>query len=162
MSIAVGETLPSVTLKTVGGSGIEDLNIAEYVKGKRVVIFGLPGAFTPACAQQHLPGYVEQADEILAKGVDEILCVAVNDPFVMSHWGESSGAAPKITMIPDGNAEFTKAVGLDFDGSGFGLATRSQRYMMIVQDGVVEALEIEGAPSDVELSSARACLAKLG
>lgn len=162
MTISVGDTLPSVTLKRLGEGGMEDFNLTEYVAGKTVVIFGVPGAFTPSCAQQHLPGYINNADDIKAKGVDEILCMAVNDPFVMQHWGDTSGADGKVTMVPDGNGEFTKALGLDFDGSGFGLATRSQRYMMIVKNGVVDTLEIEGAPSDVELSSAGACLAKLG
>ncbi len=162
MTISVGEKLPSVSVKRLGEGGMEDFNVADYVAGKTVVIFAVPGAFTPSCAEKHLPGYINNAAAIKAKGVDEILCISVNDPFVMKHWGTSAGAEGKITMVPDGNGEFTKALGLDFDGSGAGLATRSQRYMMVVKDGVVESLEIEGAPSDVELSSAETCLARLG
>lgn len=161
MTISTGQNIPSITLKRLGAGGMEDINIADYIAGKKVILFGLPGAFTPSCAQKHLPGYVDHADAIKAKGVDEIICIAVNDPFVMQHWGEVAGADGKVTMIPDGNAELTKALGLEFDGSGFGLATRSKRYAMIVNDGVVESLDVEEAPSDVELSGAQACMLKL-
>lgn len=161
MTIKIGDRIPSVKLKRLGENGMEDLNIAEYVLGRKVIIFGVPGAFTPSCDQKHLPGYVEKAAEIKSKGVDEIICVAVNDPFVMKHWGDVSGAAGKVTMLPDGNAELTKALGLDFDGSGFGLATRSKRFSMIVNDGKIESLELEAAPSDVNLSAADNCLLKL-
>jgi peroxiredoxin len=161
MTISPNQKMPSITLKRLGDAGMEDLNIAEYIAGRKVVIFGVPGAFTPSCDQKHLPGYVANADAIKAKGVDEIICIAVNDPFVMQHWGQSAGAAGKVTMIPDGNAELTRALGLDFDGSGFGLATRCKRFSMIVNDGVVETLDIEEKPSDVELSAAQACLVRL-
>ena len=161
MTISTGQKIPSITLKRLGAGGMEDFNLAEYIAGKKVIIFGLPGAFTPSCAQKHLPGYIDNADAIKAKGIDDIICVAVNDPFVMQHWGEVAGADGKVSMIPDGNADLTKAMGLEFDGSGFGLATRSKRYVMIVNDGVVESLDIEDAPSDVELSGAQACMLKL-
>lgn len=162
MTIQTGDTIPAVTLKRIGADGIEDVNIAELVAGKTVLIFAVPGAFTPSCAQKHLPGYIAKADDLKAKGIDEIICVAVNDPFVMKHWGETAGAEGKVTMLPDGNAEFTEAVGLSMDGSGYGLGTRSLRYSMIVKDGVVESLEVEDSPSDVSVSSAETCLAKLG
>lgn len=161
MAIKVGDKIPSVTLKRLGEGGMEDLNIADYIAKKKVVIFAVPGAFTPACSQKHLPGYIEHAKDIKAKGIDEIICIAVNDPFVMQHWGESAGAKGKVTMIPDGNGEFTKAVGLDFDGSGYGLATRSKRYSMVVENGKVTKLSVEEKPSDVELSGAQACAANL-
>ncbi len=161
MTITTGSTIPSIILKRIGDSGMEDLNIADYIAGKTVIIFGVPGAFTPSCDQKHLPGYIAKADDIKAKGVDEIICIAVNDPFVMDHWAETSGADGKVTLIPDGNAELTKALGLDFDGSGFGLATRCKRFSMLVKNGVVETLDVEASPSDVELSGADACLLKL-
>lgn len=161
MTIKIGDKIPSVTLKRLGESGIEDLNIADYIAGKKVVIFAVPGAFTPACSQKHLPGYIEQAEDIRAKGIDEIICIAVNDPFVMKHWGEANAAKGKVTMIPDGNGEFTKAVGLDFDGSGYGLSTRSRRYSMIVENGKIVKLSVEEKPGDVELSGANACVANL-
>ncbi len=161
MTIAIGDTIPSVTIKHLGASGMEDLNIADYIKGKKVVIFAVPGAFTPSCTEQHLPGYIKHAKDIKDKGVDEIICIAMNDPFVMKHWGEAAGAKGNVTMIPDGNGEFTKAVGMDFDGSGFGLATRSKRYAMVVENGEVKSLKVEEKPSDVELSGAQACMAGL-
>lgn len=161
MTIKTGDKIPAITLKRLGAEGMEDIDIAAHIAGKKVVIFGAPGAFTPSCDQQHLPGYVENADAIRAKGVDEIICIAVNDPFVIDHWGKTAGAEGKVTMIPDGNAALTKALGLDFDGSGFGLATRSKRFAMIVNDGVVESLDIEEKPSDVALSGAQACMVKL-
>jgi len=161
MTIKTNDTIPSITLKRLGDSGMEDLNIADYIANKTVIIFGVPGAFTPSCDQKHLPGYIAKADILKAKGIDEIICIAVNDPFVMDHWAETSGADGKVTLIPDGNAELTKALGLEFDGSGYGLATRSKRFSMLVKNGVVKTLDIEAAPSDVELSSAESCLLKL-
>ncbi|MBK9585904.1 MAG: peroxiredoxin [Alphaproteobacteria bacterium] len=161
MTIKIGDKIPSINLKRLGEGGMEDFNIADYIAKKKVVIFAVPGAFTPACSQKHLPGYIESAKDIKAKGVDEIICIAVNDPFVMKHWGETAGAKDKVTMIPDGNGEFTKAIGLDFDGSGYGLATRSKRYSMIVENGKITKLNVEAKPGDVELSGAQACVVSL-
>jgi peroxiredoxin len=161
MTIKIGDRIPSVKLKHLTDNDMEDINIAEYILGRKVVIFGVPGAFTPSCDQKHLPGYIAKATDIKSRGVDEIICIAVNDPFVMKHWGDVSGADGKVTMMPDGNAELTKALGLDFDGSGYGLATRSKRFSMIVEDGKIQTLEVEAAPSEVELSSADSCLMKL-
>ena len=161
MAIKAGEKIPSVKLKHLGEGGMEEVDIASYVKGKKVVIFGTPGAFTPTCAQKHLPSYINNADKIKSKGVQEIICVAVNDPFVMKHWGMTAGATGKVTMMPDGNAAFTKALGLEMDGTGFGLGLRSQRYSMIVDNGVIIGLQIEASASDMNVSGADICLAKL-
>lgn len=158
MTIKIGDKLPSVTVKRLGDSGMEDVDLAAYVAGKKVVLFAVPGAFTPTCAQKHLPGYIEAANDIKSKGVDEIICVAVNDPFVMKNWGEVAGAANRVTMMPDGLGAFTKAIGMDFDGSGAGLGVRSKRYMMVVENGVVQSLDVEAAPGDHEFSSANACM----
>lgn len=155
-----GDKIPSVKLKRLNDAGnMEEIDFADYIKDRKVVMFALPGAFTPACAQKHLPGYIEQAKEIKAQGIDEIICMAVNDPFVMKHWGEVAGAQGKVTMMPDGNADFAKAVGMDIDLSGAGLATRSKRYSSLINKGVVERLNVEMAPSDVEFSSATSCVA---
>lgn len=161
MTIAVNDIFPSVTTKRLGAAGLEDFTLADAIKGKKVVIFGVPGAYTPSCAQKHLPGYVKNADALKAKGVDAIYCVAVNDPFVMSAWGQSAGVDGKVTMVADGLGTLTKALGLEFDGSGAGLGIRSKRFSMVVENGVVKTLEVEAAPSDVELSSAEVCLLKL-
>jgi peroxiredoxin len=160
MTIQAGDTFPSVTLKRLGAGGMEDLDIAAYIKGRRVVIFAVPGAFTPTCNNQ-LPGYVEQADAIRGGGVDEILCVAVNDPFVMQHWGEVNKTAGKVTMIPDGNAALTKALGMDFDGGGHGLGTRSKRYVMVVANGKVESIDVEASPGNLDVTAAGACVSKI-
>ena len=161
MTIQKGDKIPAVTLKKLGDGGMEDVDMAAYLKGKKAVIFAVPGAFTPTCAQKHLPGYVSQADEIKSKGVDEIICLSVNDPFVMKHWGEVAGADGKVTMMPDGNGALTKAMGLEMDGTGFGLGFRSKRYMMVVEDGVVQDIQIEDNPGEVELSGAEVCAARL-
>lgn len=161
MPIAAGDKIPSVTLKRLGAEGMEDINFAEYVAGKRVVIFGVPGAFTPTCAQKHLPSYIEKIPEFSSKGIQEIICVAVNDPFVMNHWSKISGAEGKITMMPDGNGELTKAMDLVLDGSGAGLGQRSQRYSMVVNDGTVENVEIESNPGEMSVSGADVCVTKL-
>jgi peroxiredoxin len=126
-----------------------------------VVLFAVPGAFTPACSDRHLPGYVLRADELLAKGVDTIACIAVNDAFVLGTWGESVGNDGKVLMLGDGNAEFTAAAGMELDASGFGLGTRSQRYAAILRDGVVTELMVEEVPTNVEVSSVESVLAKL-
>lgn len=162
MTIKIGDSIPAVTLKKMGASGLEEFNTAEALKGKKVVLFAVPGAFTPSCDQKHLPGYVANSEAIKAKGVDEIICVAVNDPFVMNHWGQSAGASGKVTMWPDGNGALAEAMGLTFDGAGAGLGKRFLRFAMLVENGVVKTLDVEAKPSDVELSGAQACLVKLG
>lgn len=161
MTIQKGDTLPGVILKKKGDDGIDDIDTSSYFKNKKVVLFGVPGAFTPPCTEKHLPGYIEKADEIKSNGVDEIICVAVNDPFVVKKWEEVTNVDGKITMLSDGNNEFVQAMGLTFDGSGLGLGTRSRRFSMIVENGVVVDVETEEKPSDVELTSAATCLAKL-
>ena len=145
MTIQVGDRLPAVNLKQLTADGIKDVPITELTKGKKVVLFAVPGAFTPTCSEKHLPGFVEQAEAIKAKGVDAILCVAVNDPFVLERLGEGQRtSAARSNMLSDGNAEFTRAIGLDLDASGFGLGTRSKRYAMVVDDGVVKSSEDRG------------------
>lgn len=161
MTIQVGDRLPAVNLKQLTADGIKDVPITELTRGKKVVLFAVPGAFTPTCSEKHLPGFVEQADAIKAKGVDQILCVAVNDPFVLSAWEKARNVNGKVTILSDGNAEFTRAIGLDLDASGFGLGTRSKRYAMVVEDGVVKNLLVEDVPTQAEKSSASAILAAL-
>lgn len=152
MTIKVGNRLPTTTLVKVTPDGPEQVTTTDFFAGKRVALFAVPGAFTPTCSAQHLPGFIAQADALKAKGVDEIACTAVNDVFVMKAWGQVNSATA-ITMLADGNADFTKAVGLTLDGSKFGMGTRSQRYTMLVDDGVVEQLLVE-APGEFKLSSA--------
>ncbi|HEX6114260.1 MAG TPA: peroxiredoxin [Geminicoccaceae bacterium] len=161
MTIQVGDRLPAVNLKQLTADGIKDVPITELTRGKKVVLFAVPGAFTPTCSEKHLPGFVEQAEAIKGKGVDAILCVAVNDPFVLSAWEKARNVGGKVTMLSDGNAEFTRAIGLDLDASGFGLGTRSKRYAMVVEDGVVKSLMVEDVPTQAEKSSASAILASL-
>ena len=161
MTIQVGDRLPAVSLKQLTPEGIKDVPITDLTRGKKVVLFAVPGAFTPTCSEKHLPGFVDLADDITAKGVDAILCVAVNDPFVVSAWEKARNVGGKVQMLSDGNAEFTRALGLDFDGSAVGLGTRSKRYAMVVEDGVVKALMVEDAPAQAERSSASAILAAL-
>jgi len=157
MPISEGEKIPAVTVKT---SDMKNITTEELFAGKKVVIFAVPGAFTPTCSEQHLPGYITHAEAIRAKGVDSILCVSVNDAFVMGAWGKDRGAGEAVTMIADGNGDFSKALGLDFDGSGIGFGVRSQRYAAIVEDGVVTKLAVE-EPMKFEVSSAEAILAAL-
>ena len=159
MTISVRDKLPDVKLVKATQDGPEAVQSAEYFAGKRVALFSVPGAFTPTCSAKHLPGFVEKASEIKAKGVDEIACTAVNDPFVMKAWGAASGSAD-VTMLADGNGDFAKALGLTMDGSGFGLGTRGQRFAMVVNDGVVEQLHVE-APGDFKVSSAEYVLEQL-
>jgi len=142
MTISVGDRIPELTLKVMGEKGPENIATTDIFKGKKVVMFAVPGAFTPGCSVTHLPGYVINADKIKAKGVDTIICVSVNDAFVMGAWGKESNA-DEILMLADGNAELAKALGLTMDGSGFGLGLRSRRYAMIVEDGVVKHLAVE-------------------
>jgi peroxiredoxin len=161
MTIAVGDRLPEATFKVRTPDGLRDLSVKELTAGRKVVLFAVPGAFTPTCHARHLPSYVEHHDALKAKGVDAIACVAVNDAFVLDAWAKQGEADGKIAMLADGNATFTKAVGLEFDGSGFGLGTRSKRYAMLVEDGVVKALNVEEAPGVMEVSGADRMLTAL-
>jgi len=160
MPIKVGDTIPNVTLKCVTSEGAKDVSTEEFFAGKKVVMFALPGAFTPTCSAKHLPGFVEKAGEIKSKGVDTIACLSVNDFFVMEAWGKAHDALDKIALLADGNGELTRALGLGFDASQFGMGTRSQRCAVIVEDGVVKKLDVE-APSKFEVSSAEAVLRAL-
>ena len=159
MAIHKGDRLPDVPLTIATADGPKPTTSGEYFKGKRVALFAVPGAFTPTCSARHLPSYVEKATELKGKGVDEIACVSVNDPFVMQAWSERDGSQD-ITMLADGNGAFAEAVGLEMDGSKFGLGKRSQRYSMIVDDGVVEQLNVE-APGEYRASSAEHMLDQL-
>ena len=162
MAIKVGDSLPAdVKLKEMGDGGPKDVTVGELFKGKKVVLFAVPGAFTPTCSMKHLPGFVEQAQAIRGKGVDEIVCLSVNDAFVMGAWGDASNARGKVRMLADGNAEFTRTIGLELDASGFGMGSRSQRYAMIVNDGKVEHLFVEPG-GGLKASSAEAVLQALG
>lgn len=159
MSIEVGQSIPSCSLKTMTDNGPADITTADIFDGKKVVLFAVPGAFTPGCSMTHLPGYVVNADKIKAAGVDTIVCMAVNDAFVMGAWGKAQNAE-EILMLADGNGELTKALGLELDGSGFGLGTRSQRFAMIAEDGKVTHLNVEPGPG-VDVSSAETIMGLL-
>ena len=159
MSIQQGDRLPEATLHTMRDGRPTAITTSELFSGKKVVVFAVPGAFTPTCSEAHLPGYVVQADAIKAKGIDDIICVAVNDAFVMGAWGKA-GNADALTMVGDGNGDFTKAIGLEMDGSGFGLGTRSQRYAMVIEDGVVDTLAVETG-GQLDVSSAESILKNL-
>jgi len=159
MTIQVGDRLPDVPLAIAGPDGPQPTTGGEFFKGKKVALFAVPGAFTPTCSARHLPSYVEKAKELKDKGIDEIACVSVNDPFVMGAWNDRDGSSD-ITMLADGNGDFTEALGLTMDGSKFGLGKRSQRYSMIVNDGVVEQLNVE-APGEYRASSAEYLLDQL-
>jgi len=160
MTISVGDRLPDATLMTMTPDGPNKLTTADIFAGKTVALFALPGAFTPTCSAKHLPGFIEKADEIKAKGVDTIACLSVNDVFVMNAWGEQQGAGDKVLMLADGNGEFAKAVGLEMDGSGFGMGTRAQRFSMLVKDGVLAELNVE-APGEFSVSSSDHILGQL-
>ena len=160
MTLKVGDKLPVVTLHIMGEAGPQAVTTSELFDGKKVVLFALPGAFTPTCSAKHLPGFVEQANTIKAKGVDRIICLSVNDVFVMDAWGKDQSVNDQVVMAADGNGEFTQAVGLEMDGSGFGMGQRSQRYALIAEDGVVTTLNVE-QPREFNVSSAEAILAKL-
>ncbi|BAQ16461.1 peroxiredoxin [Methyloceanibacter caenitepidi] len=161
MTIAEGDTLPEATFRTMGPDGIQTLSAKDVFGGKKVVLFAVPGAFTPTCHLKHLPGFIGSADAFKAKGVDDVVCLAVNDPFVLSTWAEATGAGDKVTILSDGNAEFTKKIGMDFDGSGVGLGTRSKRYAMVVEDGTVKVLKTEENPGEANVSDAESMLAAL-
>lgn len=162
MTIAQGDTLPEATLVKMGAEGPEAVSLANHAKGKKVVIFAVPGAFTPTCHSAHVPSFIRTKDQFAAKGVDEIICVSVNDPFVMKAWGESTGATEAgITMLGDAESAFTKAIGMDFSAPPAGLIARSKRYAMIVDDGVVTTLHVEESPGVCEVSGGEALLAEL-
>jgi len=161
MSIAKGDSLPDATFRVLGPEGIESMSTSDVFGGKKIVLFAVPGAFTPTCHLKHLPGFIEAVDKFKEKGVDQVVCVAVNDPFVLNAWGEVAGAKGKITILSDGNGEFTMKIGMEFDGSGVGLGTRSKRYAMVVDDGVVQVLHTEDSPGVCEVSSAEAVLKEL-
>ncbi|WP_435105165.1 peroxiredoxin [Arhodomonas sp. AD133] len=158
MTIAVGDRIPSLTLKTNGPDGPADVTTDELFGGKRVVLFAVPGAFTPGCSNTHMPGFVVHADEILGQGVDDIVCTAVNDAFVLDAWQKDQNAE-RITMLADGNADLARALGLDLDASGGGMGTRSKRYALIANDGVVEYLGVD--TKGVQESSAETVLTRL-
>jgi peroxiredoxin len=161
MPIKEGDKLPDVTMNELAGGKPGAVSLAEISKGKRIVVFAVPGAFTPTCSMKHLPGFVEQSAAIRAKGVDEIVCISINDPFVMKSWGDSLQCDGKVRMIGDWNGAFTKALGLDFDASGHGLGTRGKRFSMLVKDGNVAALHVEETPGAMDVSSAETMLKDL-
>jgi glutaredoxin/glutathione-dependent peroxiredoxin len=160
MTIKIGDRVPSVKLKHVTAEGVSDVDTADLFGGKRVVLFSVPGAFTPTCSKEHLPGYIARADEIKAKGVHDIVCLAVNDAFVMKAWAEAQNVGDKVSLLADGSAVFTKEMGLSQDLGVAGLGVRGKRFSMLVDDGVVKSLEVENAPG-VSVSGADACLTKL-
>ena len=159
MTIQAGDKIPDCTLKTMGDKGPQDIATQDIFSGKKVLLFAVPGAFTPGCSLTHLPGYVVNADKIKAQGVDTIACMSVNDAFVMGAWGKDQNAS-EILMLADGNADFTAALGLELDGSGFGMGTRSQRFAMIVEDGTVSHLNVEDGPG-IDASSAETMMTLL-
>jgi peroxiredoxin len=161
MTIKMGDRIPEATFTIMTSDGPQTRTTEEFFKGRRVVLIGVPGAFTPTCHRNHLPGFVTKADEILGKGIDEIAVTGVNDVFVMDAWAKQSGAEGKLTFLADGSANFVKAIGLSLDMSQRGLGTRSQRYSMLVDDGVVRKLNIEEAPGKAEVSGADALLKAL-
>ena len=160
MTIKVGDRIPDVEVQRMGADGVETLHSSELFAGKKVVLFALPGAFTPTCSAAHLPGFVVHADALREKGVDSIICLSVNDAFVMDAWGKQHNTEDLVMMIADGSARFTRAVGLELDREAAGMGLRSQRYAMVVNDGVVEQLHVE-EPAKFEVSSAESILANL-
>ena len=161
MTIAVGDKLPDVKLTKATAEGPEAVQTSDYFKGKRVALFSVPGAFTPTCSAKHLPGFKDHRDELAGKGVDTIACLSVNDAFVMGAWADSQGIGKdEILMLGDGNGDFTRALGLSMDAKGYGMGERSQRYSMIVKDGVVEQLNVE-QPGEFKVSSAEHLLTQL-
>ena len=160
MTLSVGDRLPEASFMTMTADGPTKLTTDDVFKGKTVALFAVPGAFTPTCSAKHLPGFVERADEIRAKGVDTIACLSVNDVFVMDAWAKDQKAGDDVVMLADGNGDFARATGLEMDGSGFGMGTRAQRFSMIVKDGVVSELNVE-APGEFKVSSADHILGQL-
>ena len=161
MTIKVGDRLPEATLRLVTADGPKPVTTKEYFAGRKIVMFGLPGAFTPTCHKNHLPGFIEHGDVFKAKGIDAIAMTAVNDHFVLRAWQDATGAGGKIDFLADGAGDFAKAVGLEFDASAGGLGIRSRRYSMLVDDGVVKKLNIEDSPGKADLSSASHLLAEI-
>jgi peroxiredoxin len=157
MTIEVGQKVPSLKIKQKTQEGVKDVATDEYFAGKKVVVFGLPGAFTPTCSAKHLPGFIEKHPALKAKGVDRVACVSVNDAFVMDAWGKAQGADGKVDMLADGNGDLTRALGLEMDATGYGMGKRSKRYAMVVDNGVVKAVSVE-QPGQFEVSSAEAVL----
>lgn len=160
MTIKVGDKLPSVTLTEATAEGPKPVKSDDFFKGKRVALFAVPGAFTPTCSAKHLPGFKQAAPDIKGKGVDTIACLSVNDAFVMRAWAEDQAVGEDIAMLADGSGDFTKAIGLEMDATGFGMGKRSQRYSMLVEDGVVKALNVE-APGEFKVSAADHMLTQL-
>ncbi len=156
MVIAVGDRLPEITFTVMADTGPTPKTTGEIFSSKKIALFAVPGAFTPTCHNNHLPGFLDHADALKAKGVDDIICTAVNDIFVLSAWARATGAEGRITFLSDGSGNFAKAIGLDLDGSAMNLGVRSKRYAMLVDDGVVKTLSIEDAPSQAEKSGAKA------
>ena len=160
MAISIGETLPGATVWVWGSEGMEEKNSADLFAGERVALFSVPGAFTPTCSAKHLPGFLDKLDELKAKGIDSVICTAVNDAFVMNSWAQDHDAVGKVTFMADGNGDFVRALGLTMDGKGFGMGERGQRFSLVANDGVVEHLNVEG-PGEFEVSSAEYMLAQL-
>ena len=161
MIIEVGAEVPPATLKQMAPAGIEDVDLMPLLKGKKVILFGLPGAYTPVCSTQHLPGFVEDADRLKAEGVAAIACISANDPFVMSAWGKEHGVGDKVMMLCDPEAAFVKSLGLSLDLSGLGLGDRSKRWSMVVEDGVVSTVNVEESIFDAHASGASNLLASV-
>ncbi|MEM0899222.1 MAG: peroxiredoxin [Pseudomonadota bacterium] len=161
MAISTGDKLPDLTLKLLTDDGPANVELSSITAGKKIVIFAVPGAFTPTCTLNHLPGYVENAEAIKAKGIDDLVVVAVNDPFVVGAWADQSGGRGKIHFIADWDAAFTKEIGMDIDLGVAGLGVRSKRYSMIVDDGIVKTLNVEDNPGDADISGAAAILTQL-
>ncbi len=161
MAIAPGSKLPHAKFKIMSGTGPSEITAEELFKGKKAVLFAVPGAFTPTCHSQHLPGFLQYAADFKAKGVDVIACTAVNDIFVLNAWAKASGAEGTVQMLADGNGDFAKAIGLELDGAPIGFGIRSKRYAMLLDDGVVKALHVEAQPGTAQESSAERLLADL-
>jgi peroxiredoxin len=161
MTIKIGDHLPAATFRVITSDGARPVTTGEFFDGKKIVLFGLPGAFTPTCHKNHLPGFLANEAAIKAKGVDAIAMTSVNDPHVLTAWAKASGAEGRVTFLSDGNAEFARAAGLDFDGSPNGMGIRSKRYAMLVEGGVVKILNIEDSPGKADISSAENLLAQL-
>jgi len=160
MTIKVGDRMPAGSFTQVTKDGPQKISAEDFFKGKKVVLFSVPGAFTPTCDAKHLPGFVEKASDLRAKGVDTIACIAVNDAFVMKAWGKSQNTDGKVEMLADGNGDYTKALGLDFDASGFGMGLRGQRFALLVDNGVVKQVNVE-AKGEFKVSSAEYVLGQL-
>jgi peroxiredoxin len=161
VTIKVGDKMPEGKFAVMTGEGPGGVTTSELFSGKKVVLFSVPGAFTPTCSAKHLPGFVDQAGAIKAKGVDTVACLSVNDVFVMDAWGKSAGADGKVTMLADGNCDYSKALGLELDASGFGMGMRSSRFALVVDDGVVSHAFIEAAPTELVASAAENVLSNL-